>query len=110
MFPPVHVSLHPFGVAHDLPARRMQAKKGLQSLPEAAFLRPPDQAAIEHDPNADVPALQRNAPRPPTRAYDVIGRGRADAMTGHGPLGVSLRQFQSIPILDPAPSCPDGRG
>src|SRR5258706_88204 len=87
----------------------MLTKKILQALTEQTAIREFDQSLVEHDANADIPALQRNDPRPPTVAHEMVCRRAAHAMASLGPHRKFLRQFPAVPILDAAPTRPDRR-
>src|SRR5206468_1987789 len=89
---------------------RMLTEKILKALAERTATREFDQPLVEHDPDADIPALQRDGPRPPTVADDVIRRRAAHAMASFRPHRKFLGQFPAVPILDPAPAPPDCRG
>src|SRR5687767_9811134 len=88
----------------------MIQEKGFQPLPQRTFRRPFHEAMVEHHACTDISALQRDEPCPPSTTYEMIGRSGSDSVTRHRPFRKLTRQFQSIPILDPAPSGPDRRG
>ena len=82
----------------------MLEQKVLQTLAKRTSLRPVHEPLVKHHANADIAALERDAPRPPAVPDEMI-RGRvANAVTGHRPFRKFLREFESVPILHAAPA------
>jgi hypothetical protein len=90
---------------------RMLHENFFQPIAElAASVRPIDDSLIKHDPDADVAALERNPPTPPTITDHMIGRGAANAADRGSPPRIFLRQFVAVPIFHAFPPRPFGGG
>src|SRR5688572_4574762 len=102
----MHVPLAPARVGEDFTRGRMLHQKILQPFTERTALRPPNPALVVHHADAHVAALERNAPRPPAVAGEMIGRRGSNAMTDHRPLREFFSQLEPIPVLHVRPARP----
>src|SRR4029077_10907140 len=79
----------------------------MQPLAQAWSFREFENAIVINNACADIAALQRNNPDPPTPTEKVIGRPLAARSTTVGVIGKTLPPFVTVPLLDATESRPD---
>src|SRR5205814_4054467 len=79
----------------------------VQPLAQARSFREFENALVINNAFADIAALQRNNPDPPTPTEKVIGRPLATRSTPVGVIGKTLPPFVTVPLLDATESRPD---
>lgn len=104
------VAVLALSVGEDFAGGGMLIQERLESGTDGTFGRPGDPAFVKNHPHADIAPFQRNAPRPPTVAHEVVGGRPADARAGRGPGRMTLGEFPAVPIGDPFPAGPGGTG
>src|SRR5438105_2622937 len=80
----------------------------VQPLAQARSFREFENAIVINNACADIAALQRNNPDPPTPTEKVIGRPLATRSTPVGVIGKTLPPFLTVPLLD-ATESPDSK-